>query len=190
MPQEIVDAAQVLLYAAVDELVNLVDQTVQEITVVRDHDNRPVVGLERLFQHILRTDVHVVRRLVKRQQIVCPEHQLGHRQARPLPAAQHRHLLVDVLPLEEEGCQDIAQLRTDVPHCDPVQRVVHGGLFVKDIFLILGIVADIHVVAHLRLAGERRQLAHQHPHHRRLALAVAAHEGHLLPALHNQVRAF
>ena len=179
-----------LLHAAVDELVDLVDQPVEEIAVVRDHDDRAVVGLQGLLQNIFRPDVHMVGRLVERQQIVRLEHQLGHRQPGTLAAAEHGHALVDVFALEQERGQDVAQLRADVAHRDAVERIEDRGLLVEDIFLILRIIADVHIVPHLRLAVERLELAHQHAHHRGLAFAVAAHEGHFFAAADHEIRAF
>ena len=44
----------------------------------------------------------MVRRLVQGQEVVRLQHQSGHRQACPLPATQHTHPLVDVLPAEED----------------------------------------------------------------------------------------
>ena len=187
MAEEVVHAAQMFLHLAVDEFIDLVHQAVEEIAVVRDHDDRAVVSLQGLLEDVLRADIHVVGRLVEGQEIVGLEHQAGHRQAGAFAAAEHGHLLVDVVALEEECREDVAQFGTDIPHRNPVERVIDRGLLVEDIFLILGVITDIDIVADLRLAREGFQFAHQHAHHRGLSFAVSAHEGHFLAALDDEI---
>ena len=81
--------------------------------------------------------------------------------ARTLAATEHSDLLVDVLALEKECSENIPQLRADIPYRDPVQRIVDRRLFIQYIFLILGIIADIDIVADLGFTGERLQLTHR-----------------------------
>ena len=79
-----------------------------------------VIFLECLLQDVLRADVHVVGRLIKRQKVVGLEHQLCHRKTSPLTSAEHGHLLVYVLPLEKEGGKYIPEFQSDVSNCNPV----------------------------------------------------------------------
>ena len=91
-----------LLDAAVPEFVHPFYQTVQELPVVRNHNDRSVVPLYRILQNIFRPHIHVVGRLVEYQQVVGLEHQPGHRQPGPLTARQDPNLLVDVLTPKQE----------------------------------------------------------------------------------------
>ena len=172
-----------LPHLPIPEFVDLVHQSVQEIAVVGNDEQRPVKGLERLLQHVLRLDVHVVGRLVEDQEVVALQHQFRHPEPGPLAAAQHRHALVDVFPAEEERSQDIPQFCADIPHRDPVQGTEDGLLFVEHIFLVLSVVTYVYIMSYFRFAGERLQLAGDRPDQGGLALAVASDQGHFLPAL-------
>ena len=68
-----------LFYPAVAELVDLIDQSVEELAVVRNDDHRAVVFLQGVFEDVFRAHVHVVGRLVEYQQVVGLEHQPCHR---------------------------------------------------------------------------------------------------------------
>ena len=86
--------------AAVAEFVNLVHQAVEEVAVVRDDHERAVVREQRLLQHVLGADIHMVRRLIERQQVVILQHQLRHSQPRPLATAEHGDALVNIIPFK------------------------------------------------------------------------------------------
>ena len=125
----------------------------------------------------------MVGRFVEGQQVVALQHQLGHAQTGALAAGEHGHAFVDVLAAEQELGQQVAQLAADVAHGDAVQRGEYGLVLVEDIFLILGVVADLDVVPKAGFAADRVQLTVDHAHQRGLALAVAADQRHLLAAL-------
>ena len=167
----------------VPELIDLVHQSVQEITVVRNDQQGTVEGLESLFENVLGLDVHMVGGLVEAEQVVALEHQFGHSQARSLASAQHGNPLVYVFPTEKELGQQVPQLGTYVPHRNAVKGAEHRLGLVQDIFLILGEIAAIDIVAKLRLSGNRVEFPHDNSHHSGLTLAVAPHESHLLPSL-------
>ena len=76
----------------VAEFVDFCYQAVQEITVVRHHNQRTVEVEQRLFQDIFRFHVQMVGRLVENQQVDRFEQQLDHRQARALSTRQNLHL--------------------------------------------------------------------------------------------------
>ena len=77
----------------VAEFVDFRHQSVQEITVVRHHNQRTVEVEQRLFQDIFRFHVQMVGRLVENQQVDWLEQQLDHRQARALSTRQNLHFL-------------------------------------------------------------------------------------------------
>lgn len=63
LPEEAVDPVEVLGDAAVGEFVNLIGQSVEEIAVVGDDDQRAVESHQRLFENLLGLQVEVVGRL-------------------------------------------------------------------------------------------------------------------------------
>ena len=171
------------LYTAVLELVELVYKAVQEVAVVGYHDQGSVVGLERLLEYVLGLYVHMVGRLVKRQQVVALQHQGGHCKTGSLPSAQHADALVYVLSAEEELRQQVAQAAADIARRHSVQSAEDCLVFVKHIFLILSIVTYGYIMSYFSFASYGVQLSGKDSHKGCLALAVAAYEGHLLPSL-------
>ena len=77
----------------VAELVDFGYQAVEEVTVVRHHDQRTVEVEQRLFQDVFRFHVQVIRRLIEDQQVDRFEQQLDHRQTCALASRQNLHLL-------------------------------------------------------------------------------------------------
>ena len=75
---------------------------VQEVTIVADDDERPLVAAERLLQRLPRGDVEVVGRLVQHQDVAREEHDLRHRETAPLAARQPAHLPERVVAEEAE----------------------------------------------------------------------------------------
>ena len=122
--EEILNASEVLLDTAVAELIDLVNQPVEEVPVVGDYDKSAVVTDQGLLEYVLGEYVHVVGRLVQRQEVVGVEHQLGHSQSGPLSAAQHGDLLVYILAFEEEGGEYVAQFGTYVADRYPVNLIL------------------------------------------------------------------
>ena len=152
------------------------------------YDNQsPVVALEGLLEHVLGTDIHVVGRLVEGQQVVRVEYELGHGKTGTLASAEYGHLLVDVLTAEEKGPEDIPQPCADIAHSHLVEGIVDRIVFIEDVLLVLGIVAESHIVPERGRAGYGPQLPGDIFHHGTLTFSVAADEGHLLPSLHRQV---
>ena len=67
--KELIDAAQVFAHSAMPELIHFAYQSVEEVTVVANHDERAVEVQERLFEHIFGLEVEMVGRLVKDEQV-------------------------------------------------------------------------------------------------------------------------
>jgi len=167
-----------LFYPAVAELVDLIDQSVEELAVVRNDDHRAVVFLQGVFEDVLRAHVHVVGRLVEYQQVVGLEHQPCHRQPGPLAARKHLHLLVDVFAAEQECPENVAQFCPYVAYRDAVQRVENCEVAVHQVVLVLRIVADMYVVSDAYHSARGFALADHEPGEGRLAFPVAADERH------------
>ena len=77
----VVDTAQILADVAAAKLIDLADEAVQELAVVRDDDGRTVKGLDSLLQHVFRHHVEVVRRLVENEEVDRLQQQAYHCQS-------------------------------------------------------------------------------------------------------------
>ena len=75
------------------------------------------------------------------------EYELGHGKTGTLASAEHRHLLVNVLTAEEKGPEDVPQPGADIAHSHLVEGIVDRIVFIKDVLLVLGIVAESHIEA-------------------------------------------
>ena len=147
---------------------------------MRHDDQCSVISLESLLEDILRTDIHMVRRLVERQKIVRLEYELGHGKSCALTTAQYRNLLVDIFSLEKESAEDVSELQPYISDCNSVQCTENRILFIKYIFLILSIITYAYIVSDLRVSGHRIQLVHDHAHERCLSLTVSSDQSDLL----------
>ena len=105
--QELFNASEVLPYLPVTELIELINQSFKEVSVVTYNNERAIERFERLLENVFRLDIHMVGRLVEGQQIVILQHQLGHSQTCTLASRQYSHPLVDVLSAEQELGKDI-----------------------------------------------------------------------------------
>ena len=85
------------------KLKDLRDQTIQELTVVRNDDGSTVEGLDSFFQHILRWHVEVVGRLVENQQVHGLQQQTNHSQSTTLTTTKHLDLFVSGLASKHKG---------------------------------------------------------------------------------------
>ena len=134
------------------------------------------------FSTSLGAHVEVVGRLVEDEQIDRLEQQPYHGQPRALATREHLHLLVRRFAAKHEGTQDVAYLGADIAHRHAVYRLEHGERLVEQARLVLGKVADLHIVPYLEGTGVGN-LAHDTLDHGRLTLAVLSHKGHLLAPL-------
>ena len=150
---------------------------------MRDEHDGAVELRQGLLEDVHRVDVEVVGGLVKAQQWRGRHEHLGKRQTRLLTTGEHRHLLLDVVALEEERAQKLALLRRRPTGGGAVHLLHHGVLGVELLKLVLGVVGHAHVVAELAGARVGRLVAGDHLHEGGLARAVGAHQGDALAAV-------
>src|SRR5450631_2144073 len=79
------------------------------MTVVRDEKHRAFVTRQRVYQHLLRVDVEMVRRLVEDQEVRRVEQHLGHHEPRLLAAREHAAPFLDVVAEKAEAPGESAQ---------------------------------------------------------------------------------
>ena len=103
--------AGIQLGALVGDLDGARGDTVEEVAVVRDDDERARPVEQIVLQPLQRGEVEVVRRLVEQQQIRLLQQQLAERGARLLAAAEVRRRSRLLLAREAEAIQHLAHAR-------------------------------------------------------------------------------
>ena len=185
--EEVVDAPDVFAHAAAAELVDLGDQAVQEVAVVAYDDDGAFERGYGLLQHVLGAHVQMIGGLVQDEEVDRLQQEFNHGQAGAFAAAQHADLLLRGFAAEHEGPEDVAYLQTDVAGGHAVDGVEHSQVFVQQLRLILGEVANLDVVAQGQASRVVGHFTQDALHQRRFALAVPAYEGHLLAAADGHV---
>ena len=175
-----------LAHTTSTELVNLRDEAIEELAVVRDKDGGAVKGADSLLQHILRLHVEMVRRLVEDEQIDGFQQQANHCQSAALATREHFHFLLRLLAAKHEGTQNVVDAQTDVASSHAVDSIEDCQALVEQLCLVLCEIAYLHVVPYLQIPVERN-LVHDALHQCRFSLAVLSHEGHFLAALDGEV---
>ena len=173
--QEFVDAAKVLAHFAAAELIDFRHEAVEEITIVAHDNERTVKILQRLLEHVFRTQIEVVGRLVENEQVEGFEQEFENGQARSLTARKHFHLLRSFLAPEHEGTEEIANLEANFAFRHVVDGVIDGDFAVEERGLVLREVTNLYIVP----KGERAlvfELLHDALDERRLTFAVATDE--------------
>src|ERR1700685_4029108 len=84
-------------------------QLIDEVTVVRDEDDRACVFDERIEQHVFGAQVEMVRRFVEQQEVRRMQQQAQQRVASALSAGEYADLLEDVFVGKEKTAEQAAQ---------------------------------------------------------------------------------
>src|SRR5437660_5868616 len=79
-----------------------------EMNVVTDKDERPVILLERADQRVDRADIEMGRRLVHQEQVRGIEKQPDQRQSRFFAAAQNGHGLENIVTAKQKRAENSA----------------------------------------------------------------------------------
>ena len=130
----------------VAELIYVLNKTVEEVAVVANDNECAVEFLQRFFQHVFRAHVEVIGRLVENEQIHWLEQQLQQGKACAFAAAKHFHFLHRFLAAEHECAKHIFYFCSDVAFCNVVDSLKHSEVFVEQRSLILGKIANHHVM--------------------------------------------
>ena len=130
----------------------------------------------------------MVRRLIERKEIIGTKHQFCHGKTCTFPSGKDSHFLVNILSLKKESSQNVAQLQTYIPHSYSVKSIIDSVVLVKDIFLILRIIANADIIADTGLPLHRLQFTHDCPHQCGLSLAIPSDKSNLLSAFDLDVR--
>ena len=175
-----------LLHLAAAKLIDLGHQPIQEFTVVTDDDGRAVESPDGLLQHILRSHIQMIGRLVENQQVDRLQQQTDDGQTAAFASAEHFHTLVTLLASKHEGTQNVVDAQSDFTLRHMVDGLKHGEALVQLLSLVLCEIAYLHIMANLEVAV-KGNLAHDTLHQGRFALTVLADKGHLLATLDGQV---
>src|SRR5262245_41275134 len=160
---------------------------IDEVAVVRDDDERPLVLVERVLQDLAARQIEVVRRLVEEEQVRRAYEKTREGQARLLTAGEHADPLVDVVPGEEEASEDRAQPLPLAGLGDALERLEERDRGVEGLELVLRVVLQCDVVADLEQAAVGIDAAGGHLEKGRLPRPVRPDERHALRAPDEQV---
>ena len=117
---------------------------VDEITVMGNIQNGPVIGVEGIFQNFAGNDIQMVGRLVEDQQVGFGQHELCQRDTAFFTAGEFAYKLEYIVPGKEKGSQQVSDL------CIGHGRKGVGNLFkngitvVQDVMFLV-VVADVDV---------------------------------------------
>ena len=128
---------------------------VHEIAVVGHHQKRPLVGLKKLLQHLLRLDIHVVRRLVQNEEIRPALQKLRQKKPGFLSARQRAHGLRRLPAAKEISPQGAPNLLLAHGWKQVVKMLQHRlvGFHLRRLLVE---VPDCHLVSNRKLPLERR----------------------------------
>ena len=99
------------------------------------------------FEHVLGGHVEVVGGLVEDEQVDGLQQQADHRQARPLAAGEHADELLRGLAAKHKGTEQVVDLQAHLSPRHLVDGLEDRQPLVEELGLILGEIADLHVVA-------------------------------------------
>ena len=141
-----------LAHLASAKLINLPNQSVEEVTVVR-HDNHCSVKIGYcLLQHILCLHIQMVGRLVKDKEVDRLKQQTNHCQSSFFSTRKHFHLLVRRLASKHKRTEDIPYFRADVANRHLINRVKHRYFAIKQRRLILSEIADFYIMPDFQIS--------------------------------------
>ncbi len=111
-----------------------VDHAVQEIAVVRDHEQCSGVALQPLFEPENGVEVEVVGRLVQQQQVRGAHQRLREIESHAPPAGEARHRLAHLLVGEAQAVQQLLRARAHRVRAG----VAHRGMQLADPVAVVG----------------------------------------------------
>ena len=152
--QIVIDATQMLGDATACKFINLIDQTIEKLTVVAHDDGRSVESLNGFFQHIFRRHIQMVGRFIENEQIYGLEQQFNHGQSAALASAQHLDALLRRFATKHECPQKVVDFEPHVARGHTVDSVVDGKVLIQQLCLVLCKIANLHVMPHLERARE------------------------------------
>ena len=150
-----------------------------------DEQDRPLVLPKRLLEQATSVQVQVRRRFVQQEEVRCRQEETQERQTDLLAARQHACRFLDVILVEAEGAQLVAEvlLRSATMRVPRVLgSAVDADIRRNRLGEFLREVAGDHVVSEDRLALRRLTRARDDAHQRRLAEAVVTDERNLVAA--------
>ena len=185
--EEVVYSSEILPNTTITELIDLIYDTIKELSIVRYNHYRSIELLQSRFEDILRAHIHVVGRLIEHQQIVRFEHHPRHCQARTLTTRQDLNLLVDILATEQKSTQNITQTSTNIAYGNPIERIIDRKVAIHQIVLILSVVADTDICSNLDCTLRRLQLPNQHTGKGCLSLTIATNESNFIALVYGEL---
>ena len=159
---------------------------VEQVTVVRNHDDGSIEFLQRVLQHLLASDIQVVGWFVQNQHVAALQHhdRKGHLCA--LTAGQAAHQFVDVVAGEQYPPQNVAHLHL-VHIGEAIPNLVDGCLVRVQLAVFLLIVGNFYLLSPLKVPCFQRNHLLDGLEQGGFSDTVLADDGDLLPSHHIQL---
>ena len=132
---------------------------------MRNDDCCAVKSTDGLFQHIFRSHIQMIGRLVENQQIDGLQEQAYHSQSATLSTTEHLHFLIRLLATKHKGTQDVIDAQAYLSLRHIVNRLEDGEVLVQQLCLVLGKIAYLYVMSYLQMTI-KGNLAHDTFHQR------------------------
>ena len=149
--------------------------------------HRTVKLAYRLFQHIFRTHIQMVGRLVENKEIHRFEQKLYHCQASTLTTGKNFYFLIRSLPAKHESSKNVTDLKTDISRRYPIDCIKYGKTFVQHLCLILGKITDLHIMPDCQFALIIGDFSHDTFYQCRFTLTVFSDKGYLLATINRKI---
>ena len=120
------------------DLRDLRDDPVHELPVVRGHQHRARIRLQKLLQPDNRFDIQVIGRLVHQQHIRPAEQHPRQRHAHLPPARQRAHIAIDLVVFESQAVQHLARLRFQIVAAQMLVFLLHLAEPLQDAIHFVG----------------------------------------------------
>ena len=120
-----------LFHLTASKLIDLRNQSVEELTVMTHYDGCSVKGTNSLFQHILRCHIQMVGRFIKYQQVYWFKQQTYHRQATTFTPTENLHLFIGGLATKHKGAQYIVDTQADITLGNTVDRFEYRQVLIQ-----------------------------------------------------------
>ena len=183
--QEAIDGIQMFCDSLVSKLKDLRNQSIQEVTVMRNDNQRSIKLFQCRLQNILRLQIKMVGRLIQNQEVDRLQQELYHGQTGTLTTGEHLHLLGRIVATKHECAQQILYLISDIPFRHIIDGLENRQFAIQKRSLVLGKIAN-HDIMTQRQGAAMLYLSHDALHHGRLTLTILTYKSHLIATLYRE----
>ena len=114
-----------LSHLSFSKLINLLYQSIEKLSIVRNDDGCAVEGLYCFFKNFFRNEVEVVSWLVEYQLIHWFEQEFNHCQTCSFASTKHLYFLIRRLTAKHKGTKNVVNAQAYVAFCNVVDGFEH-----------------------------------------------------------------